>query len=71
VEFWKKKFAANISRDAVVQEKLTSKGWRVAIVWECALRNPDALTQTAEMVANWLKSDELEMELGELQVEPH
>lgn len=71
VEFWKKKFAANISRDAVVQEKLTRKGWRVAIVWECALRNPGALTQTAEMVANWLKSDELEMELGELQVEPH
>lgn len=69
-EFWKKKFAANVSRDAAVHEKLTRKGWRVATVWECAMQNPDALTQTAEMVAIWLKSDEPGMELGELQVEP-
>lgn len=69
-DFWNKKFAANVSRDAAVHERLTSKGWRVATVWECALRNPNALTQTAEMVATWLKSDEPEMELGELQVEP-
>lgn len=70
-EFWKTKFAANVSRDAAVHDKLTSKGWRVATVWECALRNPKAMTQTAEMVATWLKSDEPEIELGELQVEPH
>ncbi|WP_065335019.1 very short patch repair endonuclease [Tritonibacter mobilis] len=70
-EFWKTKFAANVSRDAAVHDKLTRKGWRVATVWECVLRNPKALTQTAEMVATWLKSDEPEMELGELQVEPH
>ena len=70
-EFWKKKFAANVSRDAAVHEKFTRKGWRVATVRECAMRNPDALTQTAEMVVIWLKSDEPGMELGELQVEPH
>ena len=36
--FWKNKIAANIARDELVQRKLTESGWRVGIVWECALR---------------------------------
>jgi len=70
-EFWRKKFAANVSRDAAAQEKLIGKRWRVATVWECALRNPETLMQTSDKVATWLKSDELQMELGEFQVDLH
>lgn len=70
-EFWNKKFAANVSRDAAVHENLTGSGWRVAIVWECAMRNQEILTQTAEQVAMWLESEEPSLELGELQVGSH
>jgi DNA mismatch endonuclease (patch repair protein) len=34
-EFWQAKFASNIERDALVQEKLTAKGWNVLVVWGC------------------------------------
>lgn len=37
-EFWLAKLNANRTRDVTTQEKLMSTGWRVAVVWECALR---------------------------------
>jgi DNA mismatch endonuclease (patch repair protein) len=37
-KFWQGKFAANVARDAAVRGKLLKDGWRVATVWECALR---------------------------------
>lgn len=35
VRFWKKKFEANVERDARTRRALRSLGWRVFIVWEC------------------------------------
>lgn len=37
-DFWQAKFGANVERDRRVREALLEAGWRVAIVWECALR---------------------------------
>jgi len=37
-EYWKKKIARNIERDAVITNTLTEKGWRVIRLWECELR---------------------------------
>ena len=43
-DFWRRKFAANVSRDRLAQEALNRMGWRVFIVWECALRsNPSGV----------------------------
>jgi len=42
-EFWERKLARNVERDAEVSEKLTRIGWRVLVVWECELKNPEAL----------------------------
>lgn len=42
-EFWLQKFARNVNRDATVREALERAGWRVLIVWECELRDIDAL----------------------------
>lgn len=42
-EFWERKLARNVERDAEVSEKLTRIGWRVLVVWECELKNPGAL----------------------------
>lgn len=44
-EFWEKKFKDNINRDYVVRTTLEQQGWQVVIVWECELRDMDALSQ--------------------------
>lgn len=54
-DFWKRKFDENVARDRRNVLALTESGWRVAIVWECALRR-DAQTLAAE-VGRWLTSD--------------
>ena len=38
-EFWNKKFNENINRDKINQENLSSKGWKIIIVWECEIKN--------------------------------
>lgn len=43
-EFWERKLARNVERDAEVSEKLTRIGWRVLVVWECELKNPEILS---------------------------
>lgn len=35
--FWATKFASNMRRDAAAIDRLVALGWRVAVVWECAL----------------------------------
>ena len=49
-EFWLAKFAANVQRDQRDQEALRAAGWRVFVVWECALRRnaDEAIGQLAE-----------------------
>ena len=42
-EFWLQKFARTVNRDATVREALERAGWRVLIVWQCELRDIDAL----------------------------
>lgn len=64
-EFWMKKFAANVQRDANVKDRLASTGWRVAVVWECALRNSSVLPETIDAVIHWLNSKDAHLELGE------
>ncbi|MEY8524878.1 very short patch repair endonuclease [Lachnospiraceae bacterium 38-10] len=38
VDFWQKKFDANVRRDQVVKGELESRNIRHLIVWECAIR---------------------------------
>lgn len=63
-EFWQAKFAANVARDEAVQGKLMKDGWRVATVWECALRKPDQVAASTERLSEWLLSDERAIEIG-------
>lgn len=41
-EFWEQKLTANVARDARQIEQLRAAGWRVLVVWECALKNKNA-----------------------------
>ena len=67
-EFWQTKFASNVARDRVSVAALINSGWRVAIVWECSLRNSVGIQETAEELSKWLVSDSLQLELGEKNV---
>lgn len=42
-EFWREKIAGNIARDRRVREQLLGDGWRIAEVWECALKGRERL----------------------------
>jgi len=42
-DFWSAKIAANVVRDFAAAEALRSLGWRVLVIWECAIRaHPEA-----------------------------
>ncbi|MEZ5838977.1 MAG: DNA mismatch endonuclease Vsr [Hyphomicrobiales bacterium] len=38
VEFWREKIFRNVSRDQAAVEAVSSAGWRVLTIWECALK---------------------------------
>jgi DNA mismatch endonuclease, patch repair protein len=44
-EFWTTKLARNRERDAAAVQALKALGWRVMIVWECQIRDNQALTR--------------------------
>jgi DNA mismatch endonuclease, patch repair protein len=39
-EFWAAKIGANKARDARDVSRLVASGWRVIVVWECAINGP-------------------------------
>lgn len=41
--FWQAKFDANVARDHRNRIALEEMGWRVLVVWECELRDAEAL----------------------------
>ena len=67
-EFWQAKFAANVARDQTAREALAQSGWRVATVWECALRRSDQADVATDLIAEWLKSKESLLEIREEDV---
>lgn len=67
-EFWQSKFEANVARDSAVRAALFTQGWRVATVWECALRKPERVELVADILAAWLRADASKLEIGETDV---
>lgn len=58
VDFWAPKLQANKERDARKIEALRAAGWRVGVVWECQLRDRDALVRRLRVFLD---------EIGELE----
>lgn len=58
-EFWSAKLKANVQRDQVAVKELRDQGWRVATIWECALKGRSALTDARirDWVLAWLRND--------------
>lgn len=55
-EFWSGKINSNVERDRRYVEQLREGGWKVLIVWECALRGKLQLEDSAliERLEEWL-----------------
>ena len=45
IEFWQHKFDSNIRRDQQVAEQLKELQWGQLVVWECEIKNQEALKQ--------------------------
>ena len=67
-EFWRAKFEANTARDSAVRTRLLEDGWRVATVWECALRRTGQVSATTDRLAAWLFLGSVSMEIGESDI---
>jgi DNA mismatch endonuclease (patch repair protein) len=55
VGFWKSKFGETVKRDKLNREALRKLGWKVAIVWECSVKDEGA-EAVARRIAAWLQS---------------
>lgn len=55
--FWREKFERNIAHDTRSRNSLVASGWRVCILWECAIRgNKKNISHVAEKIENWLRN---------------
>lgn len=56
--FWTQKIAANAERDQKALRAVNERGWKVAIVWECAVRGPQRqpIDAVADQLATYLAS---------------
>jgi DNA mismatch endonuclease (patch repair protein) len=56
-KFWRKKIKGNRARDQSDIARLLQLGWRVLIIWECAIKNqhPDLIHTTIISVADWIR----------------
>ncbi len=54
-EFWRTKIDGNSQRDALAVDRLREAGWRIAIIWECALRDDPA--RALEELLLFIRSD--------------
>jgi DNA mismatch endonuclease, patch repair protein len=55
MRFWGSKFDETVKRDKRNVEALRKLGWKVAIVWECSIKDEGAET-VAGRIAAWLQS---------------
>lgn len=67
VEFWKKKFEANVKRDQEVQKELYNQGIKCLIIWECSIKtmkkDQEKYKDYMEVVKTFLMSQDKLLEL--------
>lgn len=68
VTFWKKKIAANRQNDQLTSEAITKSGWRLMVIWECALKGKTRLPLevVVRQTSEWIRSDTSAYEIGGL-----
>ena len=61
-EFWEGKIRRNSERDHESMDKLVEAGWRIAVIWECALRKEPEIT--LRRLSSFIRSAQQKLELG-------
>ena len=64
-EFWQQKIGRNVNNDEAAIAELRARGWRVAVVWECALKGRHRLDgqQVIWSLATWIRSDRVSLDV--------
>jgi DNA mismatch endonuclease (patch repair protein) len=64
-EFWEAKIDRNRNNDRRAISNLTDLGWRVATIWECALKGRGAMGESAlvDQISSWLRGSEATIEV--------
>jgi DNA mismatch endonuclease (patch repair protein) len=57
-EFWTEKINNTRLRDFRQVQLLKSQGWRVMVIWECAIRDREEFTRLTEKVQDWILSNQ-------------
>lgn len=55
-EFWQNKISGNKKRDLDNMERLQKLGWRILVIWECALRGKyrKSIDDVVDQIISWL-----------------
>lgn len=48
VAYWDEKFRANVERDRRNVRELRSQGWKVLVIWQCELKEPENVARLVE-----------------------
>jgi DNA mismatch endonuclease (patch repair protein) len=65
-DFWRKKIEGNAARDEKNIQALLDAGWRVMVIWECALKGKTRRdeTEVLETISAWFECDEIQEEIA-------
>lgn len=64
-EFWEEKLNGNHKRDQKNTQSLTSLGWRVCVVWECAIKGAGRdIDKVIRRITDWINSDKSMLEIS-------
>ena len=65
-EFWTAKLERNRARDVEVRTALLCAGWRMLVIWECALKGKFRLdlNRLLDGAAAWIRGNEIEGEIA-------
>jgi DNA mismatch endonuclease (patch repair protein) len=59
-EFWRAKIERNQVNDAKSTRALLASGWRVAVIWECAVRGNEHIGELAQTLKDWVTNGQAE-----------
>ncbi|WP_072025435.1 very short patch repair endonuclease [Dickeya undicola] len=64
-EFWLEKIGQNVARDRKNNEELTSDGWNILLIWECAIRGRHKLSDQSisERIEEWICAGDYSAEI--------
>ena len=65
-EFWRRKINETCRRDFLAIDMLAQRGWRVAEIWECALKGRTrlAVAEVLDRCETWLRSEAARLEIA-------